>query len=321
MVRFYRNRESYGRCLGVREEIRKGYEVEKELFLRAWGSFRARPGVWLLLSLGSIPYLFHLYISFSDPLSSLFQVLGFIFSFALVFLLWCKAAFVYGGEESVSTLELLRGSGSLLNQQKGKFLNLSLLISALFYVALILASQIVFFIFAMLWSGGVLGGGRIIAEIMGTARDLLVAFLFSLVALAPQISVSQLEEFTVIDHPMGIIRQSFMMVKQRYRRALPLYLIPEVVSAILVFLFNYVATFLLEGTSRTPSFAMFIGIVIILLVVSALVAGGRVAFVAAAFDALFREIQEEEARKRKKKKVQIKEKSTLKSTYPGKKKK
>jgi Mg2+/Co2+ transporter CorB len=66
---------------------------------------------------------------------------------------------------------------------------------------------------------------------------------------------------------------------------------------------------------------MFIGIVIILLVVSALVAGGRVAFVAAAFDALFREIQEEEARKRKKKKVQIKEKSTLKSTYPGKKKK
>jgi hypothetical protein len=262
--------------------------MEIEILRGAWSSFRSRPLVWLLVSAASVPYVFALSVGAPD----IVFIAGFLATFVLMFLVWCMAAYAYGGEPEAGTRVMLAEAREVLAYQWMKFLNLSVMFglgvfAATYFVLPLLLNFIV--------QAGKISGGLGVNIIFYYFIYILISLLLTLFVLAPQLAMLRHDFEDETTNPSGIFRKSYEFTKERYKRALPLVLLPELVARTAMLLFTFL---LLYARDFIATYNL---IVIPALLVLALIEGARTAYIAAAFN-LFLDVVEEEEKVKKKKK-------------------
>jgi hypothetical protein len=123
----------------------------------------------------------------------------------------------------------------------------------------------------------------------------LVALPVTLFALVPQLAILRHDFEKETESPTGVLRTSYLLIKDRYKRALPLYLLPELAARTVMLLFTLLLLFAQEFVARN-------GIVFIpVLLVLALIEGAKTAYIAAAFNLLLDQVEAEEKTTKKKK--------------------
>jgi hypothetical protein len=260
----------------------------RELALQAWRDMRGRPAMWLLLSASTLPFVFLLNFVISTATGGLDLALflsGYAVTFALYFLFWCMAVIFYDSEArekaSGSYREAFR---EMTGWAKPAFLT-GLVAGLISVVAFMIAQLVVGLILSFIAAGqnsqgSLLALSYIHFYLSFLAADLIIVFI----GLVPQMLM--LERGRKVEE---VIRVSYQKVRERYRDAFFLFIIPELVTRTLLI----GALFLI---SRVPGV---IPIFILLLLSMALLEGVRTTFVAAAFNRFYYFILEEETKKRK----------------------
>ncbi len=268
--------------------------MDKNLMVKAWASFRSRWAVWLLLAMACIPFTFTFFIGYYDYLSLLLHLLGLAIAFALVFLFWSLAACVYWESSPSPSRQDFSMAWGRLSSQWNKFFNLSILMGLITSFGFFVAGNIITTILLALFigRGESVSLGITIYILSYYLPYLALALIMTLFSLTPQLAVLEPEEYQGLDNATGILGVSYNLVKRGYRRAVGLYMIPELAAR----------TIILGLIMLSRYFPQNIGTFIPLLVFMSLVEGGRTAFIAAAFNGLYEEILAEERSKKKSKK-------------------
>ena len=261
--------------------------MEKELLLRAWKSFRSRPLVWLLVSAACVPYTF----AVSTGAPDVVFILGFLLTYMLLFLAWCMAAYTYGGEPEVGTREMLAEARAVLAYQPLKFLNLS----AIFGLGVFAAS---YSVIPMLLNMLVLATSATASTAIGIIFYFLVYILLALAltfyALVPQLATLRHDFEEETPNPSGVLRMSQQLIKGRYKRALPLVLVPMMVECGALLLFGILLPLAVDLG------IMFALIRILAIVVLSFIEGAKTAYIAAAFNHFLDQVEVEEREIKKK---------------------
>jgi len=280
----------------------------------AWRDIWKRPLMWLLLGLSSIPLVFlvNFYLpslfgisAFSQTIYMVLQLVGYSICFALFFLFWCMAVFFFDDEVRGKGK---RSYGGAYARMKGWALP-SLwagLVAGLVRVFAIMAAQIVLsMVMSFLVSGDTADTSlRILYYVYFYLNFIVADLIIVLIILLPQMLC--LEGGRSIQE---VFQASYRLVKERYRDALILLIIPEFI----------VATFYLGAAILEGNLALGKSITPVLLIFVALLEGGRTAFLAAAFNRFYYHILEEEKKKKKAKpKQQAATKQQGKKQAPGK---
>jgi hypothetical protein len=270
--------------------------------------------MWLLLAVSSIPLVFlvNFYLpslfgisAFSQTIYMVLQLVGYSICFALFFLFWCMAVFFFDDE--------VRGKGKLsyggaYARMKGWALP-SLwagLVAGLVRVFAIMAAQIVLsIVMSFLVSGETAETSlRILYYVYFYLNFIVADLIIVFVILIPQMLC--LEKGRRIQ---DVFQASYRLVKERYRDALILLIIPEFI----------VGTFYLGAAILEGNLSLGRSITPVLLLFVALLEGGRTAFLAASFSRFYYHILEEEKKKKKAKpKKQAAAKQQGKKQAPGK---
>jgi hypothetical protein len=270
--------------------------------------------MWLLLAVSSIPLVFlvNFYLpslfgisAFSQTIYMVLQLVGYSICFALFFLFWCMAVFFFDDE--------VRGKGKLsyggaYARMKGWALP-SLwagLVAGLVRVFAIMAAQIVLsIVMSFLVSGETAETSlRILYYVYFYLNFIVADLIIVFVILIPQMLC--LEKGRRIQ---DVFQASYRLVKERYRDALILLIIPEFI----------VGTFYLGAAILEGNLSLGRSITPVLLLFVALLEGGRTAFLAASFNRFYYHILEEEKKKKKAKpKKQAAAKQQGKKQAPGK---
>ncbi len=273
--------------------------METEIFRGAWSSFRSRPLVWLLVSAASVPYVFALSTGAPDVVF----IAGFLVTFILMFLVWCMAAYAYGGEPETGTRVMLAEAREVLAYQWMKFLNLSVMFglgvfAATYFIIPLLLNFVV--------AAGKISGGVGVNIAFYYLIYILISLLMTLFALVPQLATLRHDFEDETTNSSGIFRKSYEFTKERYKRALPLFLLPELVARTAMLLFTFLLLYVHDFI------ATYNLIVIPALLVLALIEGARTAYIAAAFNLFLDKVEEEEKVKKKKKpaKAAVEQKKT-----------
>jgi len=211
-------------------------------------------------------------------------LIGYSICYSLIFLFWCAAVSIFGnspsGKGGRSPGEAVRGISSL-----GVTAVVSGLVLGLIGVFVAQFAQIAV---GMLLSYAASGQANQASEIVLSyvlvyltyiVVDLVLVFF----AMMPQMLV--LEGGRKVDE---VIRASYTVVRERYRDAVMLLIVPELVVRTLFIAAMY-AVSLLSGLYVIFAFAL----------TMALLEGARTAFVAAAFNRLYYHVVEEEKKKSK----------------------
>jgi hypothetical protein len=250
--------------------------------------------MWLLISASSVPlaflsnfYLLRLqYIpAFSPTTYMILQFVGYCTCFVLFFLFWCMAVYFYDDK--------VRGKGGL--SYGGSYLRMKGLSRPVVWIGLIcgliraLALMVAPLLLSMLFSFLISGEtSEATLQVMSyvyfyltfIVADLLIVFI----VLVPQMLC--LEGGRTVE---VVLRASYNLIKERYRNALILLIIPEVIAATFYLGAVILADQLRLGMELTPLLLAFV----------ALLEGARTAFVAAAFNRFYYHVLEEEKKKRK----------------------
>lgn len=273
--------------------------METELLRRAWSSFRSRPLVWLLVSAASVPYVFALSVGAPDVVF----IAGFLITFILMFLVWCMAAYAYGGEPEAGTRVMLAEAREVLSYQWMKFLNLSTMFGlGVFAATSLIIPMIIYFIA----STAKASGGYATFIIFSFLSYTLTALAMTFFALVPQLATLRHDFEDETTNPAGVMRMSYQLIKERYKRALPLFLLPELLARTAMLLFTFLLSY------AHDFIATYNLVVIPALLVLALIEGARTAYIAAAFNLFLDKVEEEEKVKKKKKpaKTAVEQKKT-----------
>ncbi len=260
----------------------------RELAIAAWSDMRGRPAMWLIVSAATLPFVFLLNFVISSAAGGLDLALffaGYAICFALYFIFWCMAAIFYDREAR----EKRSGSyGEAFGDIKALTWPTFLtgLVAGLISVFAFMVAQIVVGLVLSFFAAGQSGQGSLVALsyvhffLSYLAADLIIVFI----VLAPQILVHEggrkVEE---------VLRVSYLKVKEKYRDAFFLFIIPELITRALL----VGALFLI---TRVPGV---VPLFILLLLSMTILEGARTAFVAASFNRFYYYILEEETRKRK----------------------
>lgn len=275
-----------------------GSSAVRSMLYAAWGDFRRRPLMWLLLSASVIPLVFvndfclagMAVTGSTQAVSMVLSIAGYAVCFALVFLFWCMAVLLYDDHvygESVRPYGAAFRGISRLGRPA--------LWSGLVYgLGSVFAAQIaniaVGLLLSFVASGQAGGAGRqallyVSFYLSYVVADLILVFI----VMVPQMLA--LEGGTRVDE---VLRASYMVVRERYRDAALLLIVPEVVVRTLYIALLFTAT---RISARYLVFVFFLSVM-------SLLEGGRIGFVAAAFNRFYYRVLEEEARKKKKGKKQ-----------------
>lgn len=260
------------------------------MFKGAWSAFRSRPLVWLFVSAACVPYV----LGMSLGALPVVAIPGFLVTYMLLFLSWCMASYAYGAGDAFGTRAMLAEGREVLAYQWARSLNLSIMFAAIAYVVMnILLPVVLITAYSMLNpSDGVITG-----IFFQFASYVLLALPMALFALTPQLAILNHDFDAETDAPTGALRTSYLLIKDRYKDALLLYLLPELAASALVLLLSLLIFF---GRGFFSDFG-FLYIPILLLM--ALIQGAKTAFVAAAFNLFLDRVEAEERAKRKKKKA------------------
>jgi hypothetical protein len=145
------------------------------------------------------------------------------------------------------------------------------------------------------------------------ASYVLLALPMTLFALTPQLATLSHDFEGETDTPTGVLRTSYLLIKDRYKDALLLYLLPELAASVLVLMLSLLIYF---GRDFFIDFS-FLYIPILLLM--ALIQGAKTAFVAAAFNLFLDRAEAEERAKSKKKKAAPAKSAPVERKLPAKK--
>ncbi len=260
----------------------------RELALEGWRDVRSRPLMLLIVSASTLPFVFLLNFVISSASGGLDLALffsGYAICFALYFLFWGMAVIFYDGQ--------LRQKGGASFRDAFKTMEswawpsfLTGLIAGLVSVIAFMIAQLVVGLLLSFLVAGQSSPGRLIAlsyihfYLSYLAADLAIVFI----VLAPQ--MLQLERGRRVEE---VLRASYQKIKEKYREAFFLFIIPELVTRTLLI----GALFLI---SRVPGV---VPIFILLLLSMAVLEGFKTAFVAAAFNHFYYRLLEEDKQKRK----------------------
>ena len=280
-------------------------KLTRGIAVEAWRDMWRRPLMWLILSTSSLPLVFLFYFLIPGSPATLYFVflfVGYSVCFALYFLFWCMAVYFFDGQ--------VRGKGgSSYGAAFGRMENWAWpsfwagLVSGLINVlAFMTAQMVVSLVLSFLAAGNASTGGLIALTLIHFYLSYLVADLVVVfIVLVPQ--MLSLERGRKLEE---VLRASYRLVKERYKDALVLFIIPEIVTRTLYL-----------GASFAIYYVPGAGFIFALLLLSmAILEGGRTAFVAAAFNRFYYHVLEEEKKKRKgkSKKQSAKKQPTKKQT-------
>ncbi len=277
----------------------------------AWRDFRHRPLMFLLLAAASLPLVFAYYfcvpgllmITSSARTTYLgLLVAGYAVCFALVFVLWCAGVLLYDGS--------VRKKGE--TPYRGAFRGVSLLGRPVLWSGLVLGLVNVFVVqFSQMAVGFLIGfvassqgssaNQQILFYVMVYLSYIVADIMLVLVVLVPQMIA--LEGGKKVDE---VIRASYLVIKERYRDAVMLLIVPELVVRTL-FIASLYAIVLVPGNYAIFAFLLFM----------ALLEGGRLAYTTAAFNRFYYHVLEEEKKKKKSGK-QAAAKKPVQKQAPGK---
>lgn len=251
--------------------------------------------MWLILALSSIPIIFLVNFflpslftisAFSQTTYMIMQLVGYCICFALLFLFWCMAVFFFDDE--------VRGKGKLSYRGAyGRMLGWARpslwagLVTGLVRVFALMAAQIVLSMVMGFLVGGTTSDTslQILYYAYFYLNFIVADLIIVLVIMVPQMLC--LEGGMRVEE---VLRASYRLVRGRYRDALILLVIPDLIAGTF-----YLGAALLEG-----ELSLGVYITPVLLIFVTLLEGGRTAFVAASFNRLYYHIVEEEKKKKKK---------------------
>ncbi len=257
---------------------------------------RRRPLVWLAVSAAGLPHVFALTMG---AYQALLFMAGFLLTFVLHFLAWCMACYSYAAGPEQPTTAMLSEARLHLASRPTAFLYLSSVFGiGVFFAGNFLVPLLLTMLLAALRPEGSVALGIILEYL----RYLLVAMAVTPFALAPQLSILRHDFEEGLDSPTAPLRISYELVKERYRRALPLYLLPEVVALTCLLAFSQLAYYARDSLVSRPY------LLVLLIAALALVEGARTCLIAALFNRFLDEVEAEERGKKRKKTSGPKEK-------------
>ncbi len=255
-----------------------------EIFREAFGKIRQRPIAILVVAVAYLPWLL---VSLLDvPMGSAYVVtlVGTLLSNTLVFLgLYMAVAIFYGSGEEGGTPGSTGMALESIAEHRMSVTTMSLAFAAISFMASVIAQ----FLIAALGSAGlsnVEGSGLVVAVlVLQFLMAVLPVFALVFIALSPQ-----LIHIAHVGRGGEALEKSYRLMKGRYGKALPLYLIPMAIATALVTGISLIMIYLPQGWPLVPAF----------LLVS-LIMGCMGAFVAACFNRFYLIVEEEEEAKRK----------------------
>lgn len=273
----------------------------RQIALDAWRDIRRRPLMWLLLSASSVPLIFLFYFLAPGSPAQLYFILlfaGYAICFSLSFLFWCMAVFLYDDEVRGKGKLSYRGAYARMGRWSWPSFLAGLVCGLVTVFAFMIAQILVGWILSTVAAGTSGGGSQIALSLVYfylsyLAADLVVVFI----VLVPQMLA--LEGGRRVEE---VLRASYALVKERYRDALLLFIIPELVARTIFLGASFVLIYL-------PGLGL---VFTVLMMVMALLEGARICFVAAAFNRFYYQVLEEEKKKKRKAKGKAKAKQKSK---------
>ena len=290
----------------------KERSLVKGIAIDTWGDIWRQPLMWLILSASFLPLVFLInfllpgYVSpgASPTLQLALYFSGYCICFALYFLFWCMAVYLYD--------EQVRGKGrsacaAAFSRMKGiawRSLLVGIFCGLIAVFAYQLAQIVANLLISFLYSGQNSAGSLFLLEMIGYYVSFIVAdFIVVFLALTPQMLA--LEGGSKVDE---VLRASYQLVKARYRDAIILIIIPE------LFVRTLFIGVIYGIVSSRGGYLIFVA----LLLSMVLLEGARTAFVAAAFNRFYYHILEEEKKKKRKAKAKAKKQVAKKKSAKGK---
>ncbi|MDY6795190.1 MAG: hypothetical protein SWK76_07905 [Actinomycetota bacterium] len=264
--------------------------VVRSIALDALVDFRRRPLMWLILSTASLPsiFLFYFLVAGSPPsLYFVFLFVGYSLTFTVLFLFWCMAVFLYDDDIRAKGKSSYRGAYARMERAVRPSAWVGLFCGLITVLAVVIAQMVVSMILGFLATGQASDSSLIALSVINYFLSYLAADLaLVLIVLVPQMVTleggAKLEE---------VLRASYQLIKERYRNAILLFIIPEIVTR---------AVFL--GASFAIAYVPGMGLIFaLLLLCMALLEGARTAFIATAFNRFYYQVLDEEKKKRRKK--------------------
>lgn len=293
----------------------KERSLVKGIALDTWGDIRKRPLMWLILAASSIPLIFFydffapglaLTPAFSQTTYFIFLFVGYCTCFCIFFLFWCMAVNFY--DDNVRRKGKLSYGGSYR-----KMVNWGLssvwagLVCGLVNLFAYMIAQIAVGMILSFFASGQTGEGTEV--ILSYLYNFFLSFLAADLIIVFIVMVPQMLFLEGGRRVEEVLKASYRLVKERYRDAILLFIIPEIITRVF-FLGAYFVAISMQVQ----------GVVFTLLLLSmALLSGARTAFVAAAFNRFYYHILEEE--KKKKRKGKPKKQAARKQAAKGKGKK
>jgi hypothetical protein len=261
--------------------------------VEAWRDIRHRPVMWLIISASAIGWLFCSNVIVPNAPANLLMILlviGFSVCFAITFLFWCMAVYLFDDDVRGKGRRSYRGAYARAMSIGRPAVWSGLLYGFITVLAVSIAQLVVGMLFSTLLGGVSDSGSELALSIILQFLVVIAADLaLVLIVLVPQMLC--LEGGRKIEE---IVKASYYLVKERYWNAFKLIIIPEIVIQI------FYAGFLI-ATQYEQAVGIFFQLRLLVLVVIALVEGAKVVYLAAAFNRFYYQALEEEKKKRRKK--------------------
>lgn len=268
----------------------KRKSTPRDFALAALKDIRRRPLMLLILSASTLPWVFlynFLAPGFPANFYFIFLFIGFSLCFAVTFLFWCMAVYLFDDDVRGKGRHGYAGAYAGMRGRVRPSLWTGLFYGVISLMALEVAKIIVFMLAGSFMGGVTEEASVIVLSVLSQYLVFIAADLgLVLVVLAPQ--MLSLEGGGKVDE---VIKASYYLVKERYRDAFILIIIPEIA----------VRTVFFGAVLVIPYVRMTYLVFVLLLVVMALLEGGRTVFVAASFNRFYYQAVDEEKKKRRKK--------------------
>ncbi|MBN2025572.1 MAG: hypothetical protein JW854_02245 [Actinobacteria bacterium] len=272
----------------------KERSLVREIAAKSWQDIRRRPLMLLLLAASSIPLVFlvDFYIpelfnipAFSQTMFMILWLSGYAICFALFFLFWCMAVYFYDDEVRGKGRDSYAGAYDRMKRWALPSLWAGLLTGVIRVFALMVAQQVLAMAISFIVSAETSDASlRILNYVYFYLNFIVADLVIVFIMLVPQ--MLGLEGGSKVEE---VFRTSYRLVKERYRDALILLIIPEFIIATFYLGAALLVGYLSLGRSIAPAMLLFI----------ALLEGGRTAYLTAAFNRFYYHVLEEEKKKKK----------------------
>ncbi len=258
--------------------------MTKEIFREAFHRLRQRPIAILVVAIAYLPWLLQTLLSVPEGKVYAIAIVGTLISNTVVFFgLYFAVVIFLGVSADEGAPAGINASLDSIAEHRKSIVTLSLAFGAISFIA----GQVALIIVQILASaslGNVQGTSFVVAIfVLQFLISVLPAFILTFIGLTPQ-----LVHIGGVQKGGEALETSYRLVKGRYRRALPLYLVPTVIATVLVTGVSIGMVFIPPGWLLVPAF-----------LVVGLIMGCMGAFIAACFNRFYLMVEEEEEAKRK----------------------